>query len=202
MIDKLLGERQKILESFSINEKYKDLKIDVVVVSQYDEILNDENYKDKVIMIKNENESEGLSESIKLAVEFCEGSHCVNHMRGLLKFAPTAVLSNEISVSIRPYDAVTFVNADMPLLPESELASFIHNSILNKNGIAAMYTDDVKNPAYFEKKYFEELLDLKGDKGAREILDKHFKELYKYYINDKYLVDIDKKEDLNLLNCN
>lgn len=172
MIDKLLGARERVLEKFSTNEKHNDLKIDVVVVSQYDEILNDENYKDKVVMIKNDNASEGLSASIRLAVKCCDGK-C---------------------------DAVVFVNADMPLLPESEIASFIYNSILNKNGIAAMYTDDVKNPAYFEKKYFDELSKLEGDKGARELLNIHFKELYKYYINDKYLIDIDVKEDLELLN--
>ena len=187
MIDELIGTKEKVLEKFSTNDKYKDLKIDVVVVSQYDEILNDKNYNDKVIMLKNDNASEGLSTSIKLAVKFCEGSHSSPVREG--------------SVNVRPYDAIVFVNADMPLLPESELANFIYNSILNINGIAAMYTDDVKNPAYFEKKYFDELSKLEGDKGARELLNIHFKELYKYYTNDKYLIDIDVKEDLELLNC-
>ncbi len=186
MIDKLTNAKEKVLDKFSVSEKCKDVKVDVIVISQYDEILNDSNYKDKVIMIKNDNANEGLSASIKLSVEFCKGSHS----------SPVRV----DSVSAKPYDAIVFVNADMPLLPERELANFIYNSVLNKNGIAVMYSDDAKNPAYFEKEYFDELLKLKGDKGARELLNKYFKVLYKYYIDDKYLVDIDVKEDLELLN--
>lgn len=186
MIDKLTNAKEKVLDKFSVSEKCKDVKVDVMVISQYDEILNDSNYKDKVIMIKNDKANEGLSASIKLAVEFCKGSHS----------SPVRV----DSVSAKPYDAIVFVNADMPLLPDRELANFIYNSVLNKNGIAVMYSDDAKNPAYFEKEYFDELLKLKGDKGARELLNKYFKVLYKYYIDDKYLVDIDAKEDLELLN--
>ena len=59
-----------------------------------------------------------------------------------------------------------------------------------------MYSDDYKNPAYFEKKYFDDLMALSGDKGARELFDKYKMNVYKYYISDKYLLDIDTKEDL------
>ena len=37
---------------------------------------------------------------------------------------------------------------------------------------------------------------LSGDKGARELFDKYKMNVYKYYISDKYLLDIDTKEDL------
>lgn len=205
MIDKLLNAKEILINKFNKihevnNDKSsrsncetsekdlsnKSIDADVVVVSQNDEILNDKNYNDRVIMLKNDNASEGLSASIKLAVKFCEGSHSSPVREG--------------SVNIRSYDAIVFVNADMPNLPEWELANFIYLSVLNKNGIAAMYTDDAKNPAYFEKKYFDELSKLEGDKGARDLLDKNIMNLYRYYINPKYLVDIDSKKDLELLN--
>ena len=191
MIDKLLSAKEILINKFNkiYEEKnYKDLQsecetnendilkkenidVDVAVVTQYDEILNDVNYNDKVIMIKNDDADKGLSKSVKLAVEY---------------FAKC--------------DAIVFINADMPNLPEWEFANFIYLSVLNKNGIAAMYTDDAKNPAYFEKKYFDDLLKLEGDKGARDLLDKNIMHLYRYYINPKYLVDIDSKKDLELLN--
>lgn len=196
MIDKLLNAREILINKFNndcevnkksdlqknnsfekkslSNENY--LNVDVIVVTQYDEILNDKNYNDKVIMLKNNNASEGLSKSIKLAVEFCD-------------------------VAVDKYDAIVFVNADMPYLPEWELANFIFNSILNKNEMAVMCSDDFKNPAYFEKKYFNELLKLEGDKGARELLNKYIMNLYKYYISDKYLIDIDTKDDVKVIKC-
>lgn len=167
MIDKLIGAKEITIEKFKENEKYKNLQVDVVVVSQYDEILNDENYKDKVMMLKNDRASEGMSASIKIAVKNCD---C---------------------------DAVVFVNADMPYLPKLEIGNFVYHSIINKNGIGVMCSDDFKNPAYFEKEYFDELMKLEGDKGARGLLDKYKMKLYKYYIDDKYLIDIDDKNDLD-----
>lgn len=167
MIDKLISVKDKLIDK--LNNINQNIKIDVAVVSQYDEILTDKNYTDKVTMIKNEDAILGMSESIKKAL---------NHYK------------NASSL-----DAMVFVNADMPHLPDREVANFIFNSILNKNGIGVMYSNDYKNPAYFEKKYFDDLMALSGDKGARDLFDKYKMHLYKYYIDDKYLLDIDTKDD-------
>lgn len=213
MIDKLLSAKEMLINKFDNlyeidNESKRNLQlndaldknnlksqknfdIDIVVVSQYDEILNDNNYKDKVIMLRNDKASEGLSASIKLGVEYCEGSHS-----SPIQENSQSLPVQENSAHAHPYDAIVFVNADLPYLPDTELANFIFNSILNKSGIAAMYSDDYKNPAYFEKKYFNDLMTLSGDKGARELFDKYKMNVYKYYISDKYLLDIDTKDDL------
>lgn len=213
MIDKLLSAKEVLINKFDNlyevdNESKRNLQlndaldknnlksqtnfdIDIVVVSQYDEILNDNNYKDKVIMLRNDKASEGLSASIKLGVEYCEGSLSLP-----IQENSQSLPVQEGSAHAHPYDAIVFVNADLPYLPDTELANFIFNSILNKNGIAVMYSDDYKNPAYFEKKYFDDLMTLSGDKGARELFDKYKMNVYKYYISDKYLLDIDTKDDL------
>ena len=120
-------------------------------------------------MLNNTKAVLGMSESIKLAINYYRDS----------------INNDEL-------DAMVFVNADMPYLPASELASFVYNSILNKNSISAMCSDEVKNPAYFEKEYFDEILKINGDKGPRELLEKYFKYLYRYYISEKYLIDIDE----------
>ena len=222
MIDKLLNAKEMLINKFDnlyeidneskrnlqLNDAFdknnlknqKKFDIDIVVVSQYDEILNDNNYKDKVIMLRNDKASEGLSASIKLGVEYCVGSHS-SPVQESSHSSPIQENSQSLPVQggsthVHPYDAVVFVNADLPHLPDTELANFIFNSILNKNGIAVMYSDDYKNPAYFEKKYFDDLMALSGDKGARELFDKYKMNVYKYYISDKYLLDIDTKEDL------
>jgi molybdenum cofactor cytidylyltransferase len=219
MIDKLLSAKEiltnklneldetknenkhKIQNKKLVNENdlsnEKNFDVDIVVVSQYDEILNDNNYKDKVFMLKNDNASEGLSASIKLGVEFCKGSHS----SPIRTVGASYTSAKQGSARAHSYDAVVFVNADLPHLPDKELANFIFYSILNKNGIAVMYSDDYKNPAYFEKKYFDDLMTLSGDKGARELFDKYKMNVYKYYINNKYLLDIDTKEDLEKQMC-
>lgn len=166
MIEKLLTSREIILEKFKNNKSYDDLKVDVVVVSQYSDILNDLNYKDKIIPIINDAADRGQSESIKLAVK-----------------------------RFYDYDAIVFVNADLPILPDNEIVNFIYNSILNKNNLASMYTDTAKNPAYFGKEYFDEVLKINGDVGPKDLLDKNIMKLYRYYINEKYLIDIDTVDD-------
>ena len=170
MIEKLLLSKEKLIEKFDKDLSYKDLKVEIAVVSQYEEILNDADYKDKVTSIKNVSADLGLSSSIKLA---------------------TTYYSN--------YDAIMFINADLPKLPVNEISLFLFNSICSNNSISSMFTNKLKNPAYFEKEYFDELLSISGDVGAKDLLIKYIKDSYKYHINEKYLYDIDTKEDLKLM---
>ena len=171
MIEKLILAKEKLEEKFNSDLSYNDLKIDISVVSQYDEILNDVDYKDSVTFIKNGSAELGLSSSIKLAT-----SH------------------------YKDYDAIMFINSDLPKLPVNEIGLFLFNSICSNSSIASMFADKPKNPAYFEKEHFDELLSLSGDVGAKDLLIKYIKDSYKYHINEKYLYDIDTKEDLELLN--
>ena len=170
MIEKLLKVRESVLGSFSKVINCDNLLIDIVVVTQYDEIINDKEYKDKVNFIKNNRAEEGLSSSLKLTIE-----------------------------NYKDYDAVLFINSDLPKLDEDELSRFIVYSILNNNSMAAMFTDNPKNPAYFEKKYFNDIMQLDGDRGAKELLLNNIKDLYRYYINPDKLFDIDTIEDYNKL---
>jgi probable selenium-dependent hydroxylase accessory protein YqeC len=171
MINKVLDTKKIVVEKFDNDLSINDLQIDVAVVSQYDEIINDPDYQKEVTFIKNENASAGLSSSIKLAVE-----------------------------KYKNYDAIVFLNSDMPNLSVDEFSRFIFNSILNNNKMAAMFTDMPKNPAYFEKEYFDEILKIDGDKGPRELLDNNIKDLYRYYIDPNQLFEIDTKEDLEKFN--
>lgn len=71
--------------------------------------------------------------------------------------------------------AVIFMLADQP---------FVSNNVLNdlmathqntgKRIVASMYGDSFGTPALFHKSIFPELLQLKGDAGAKSIIRKHF----------------------------
>ena len=171
MLNIVLAAKRKVKERLDKDLSINDLQIDVAVISQYDEILNDPDYQKDVTFIKNENANEGLSSSIKLAVN-----------------------------KYKNHDAIVFLNSDMPNLDIDEFANFIFYSILNNHKMASMFTDMPKNPAYFEKEYFDEILKIDGDKGPRELLDKNIYELYRYYIDPKQLFEIDTKEDLREFN--
>lgn len=167
MIEKLLATRDNVLDKYSKELGLSHLQIDIAVVTQYDEIINDKEYSDKVTMIKNDKAELGLSSSIKIAVE-----------------------------KYREFDAMMFLNADLPKLDEDELTRFLCYGIMNNNKMSSMFTDIPKNPAYFEKEYFDEILKIEGDKGPRELLDNNIKDLYRYYIDPNQLFEIDTKEDL------
>ena len=168
MIEKLLATKENVLTKFSEELSSHNLQIEIAVVTQYDEITNDEVYRDKVTMIKNDRAELGLSSSIKIAVE-----------------------------KYKDFNAIMFINADLPKLDEAELTRFLYYSIMNNNKMASMFTDIPKNPAYFEKEYFDEILKIDGDKGPRELLDNNIKDLYRYYIDSNQLFEIDTKEDLD-----
>ena len=170
MIEKLLATKENVLTKFSEELSSHNLQIEIAVVTQYDEIINDKKYNDKVTMIKNDKAELGLSSSIKTAVE-----------------------------KYKEFDAIMFVNADLPRLDEEELTKFLYYGIMNNNKMASMFTDMPKNPAYFEKEYFDEILKIEGDKGPRELLDNNIKDLYRYYIDPNQLFEVDTKDDLDSL---
>ena len=54
------------------------------------------------------------------------------------------------------------------------------------------------HPVIFPKKYFEELKLIKGDKGARNIIQQNEKALNRYETGDEsYFIDLDTQEDFN-----
>ncbi|MEN5406118.1 nucleotidyltransferase family protein [Aliarcobacter butzleri] len=85
--------------------------------------------------------------------------------------------------------------ADQPLIPIKHLNS-LKNKIDNKSIIASIYEDNINPtvPAIFPKKYYEKLLKLNEDKGAKEILKKE--KCIKVQLNKKFTIDIDTIEDV------
>lgn len=171
MIEKLLSAKDDLLKMFKAKLLYSDLVVDVGVVSQYDEILLDNDYTDKVSFIRNNIADTGLSSTLRTAGEL-----------------------------YKSYDAIMFINSDLPLIPIKDISLFLYNSVCSNCGLSSFYVNEPRNPAYFENKYFDEILNVSGDKGLNEILKKHIKETYKYYISEKYMIDIDTKDDLKFIN--
>ena len=127
---------------------------------------------EQVTFIHNPNWESGLSSSIVVAV---------NHFKNLEKF-PSAVL---VMLADQPNVGSNFINELIDLYQINE-NQIIASAYGNKNGV----------PAIFPNLYFEDLLNLKGDKGARLFLKSNQENVLA--ITPEYLEilnDIDSQED-------
>lgn len=69
----------------------------------------------------------------------------------------------------------------------------------SKEIIACEYADTLGVPALFSKKYFDDLVHLTGDQGAKKIIHKNMKDVYSFPF-EKGAIDIDTKSDYDNLN--
>ena len=173
ILEHLLNEEVKardlVINHFK-NEYKHNIKIDIAMVTPYLKIekLSKKIYKN-IKIIYNPKENEGISSSIKKAVNYYSD-----------------------------YDAIGFFNSDFINLKYDEIAYFVINSIESNNERAMMCNEagSVSVPAFADKKVFKDIKKISGDKGAKEILSKE--PCYLYHIDDKALSDIDDIKDILL----
>ncbi len=89
---------------------------------------------------------------------------------------------------------VLIMLCDQPLIPSTHYKSLIRTSNENPELIIASHYDKKSGvPAVFPKQYFSALRELKGDKGAKVLLDTN---IYQYIpLSKEYSRDIDTQED-------
>ncbi|XRE43681.1 Molybdenum cofactor cytidylyltransferase [Tenacibaculum discolor] len=93
------------------------------------------------------------------------------------------------------FDNALIMLADQPLVTSEYLNSLIEASKKNPSKIiTSNYQGSVGVPAIFPKKYFNDLLNLEGDKGAKNFLLQHNDDVIKVNSHQN-LLDIDTPED-------
>ena len=126
-----------------------------------------------VMLITNAFRDKGISSSIAAAVEYFKESA----------------------------DAIMFLVADQPMIDAGTLDNIL--SIFRQNPsfiVASSVAGDVRNPMIFPERYFEELLQLTGDSGAKSVALANITNVIKVDVSPEKLVDIDTVEDLAKLN--
>jgi len=73
------------------------------------------------------------------------------------------------------FDAVLIRLIDQPLLSVSHYNKLINSYIETNSITSTSYASGCGVPVVFDKKYFNELMILKSDKGAKEIINRHKK---------------------------
>ncbi|CAL2064016.1 nucleotidyltransferase family protein [Tenacibaculum sp. 190524A05c] len=113
----------------------------------------------------------------------------------------SSIIAGIQHVSELDVDLVLIVLGDQPKIESEYLKLMIQLALEKKDSIiTSRYQKRNGVPAIFPKKYFKNLLNLQGDKGASKLLNSE--EFPIYVINESVdLVDIDTQDDYqNLLN--
>jgi molybdenum cofactor cytidylyltransferase len=143
-------------------------------------------------VVFNQNWQQGMSSSIKAAVNYCsEVRHCGEASAGI----------NSAGINSAGIDSagIMFITVDQVNITQGDIQSLIdlwHKDI--SSIVCAEYAGHRGVPAIFPKQYFPKLLELQNDKGARNLI--------KSSANVKVLslpnaeLDIDTVEQLNELN--
>lgn len=135
------------------------------------DLILEEIHFNNTVVIDNINYEKGLSSSISICIEFFEKKNL-------------------------NYDGVLFVLGDQPAIETEYFLSIINRFNEHKTKIIATnYDGKAGVPALFPKSFFKELKNIKGDKGAREILKNKPKSII-FESFKTSLVDIDTRKDL------
>ncbi len=168
-VKQLLPYKGTTLLEWSIKQAKKSLVKNVFcVLGAHKEIIEKQLVTHTVDIIYNPNYKDGLSTSIVCGIK---------------------------TIQEKGFDKALIMLADQPSITPTYLNELILNAKNNPTQIiASRYQNTIGVPAIFPKKYFCNLLTLKGDKGAKELLQKEHKNIVAVnsFLN---LVDVDTPND-------
>jgi molybdenum cofactor cytidylyltransferase len=148
---------------------------------------------DKIYCVLGANADKIKAEITSKNVQFIENS---NYEKGLSSSIISGI--QYFKKEALKFDGIYILLADQPAIEIAYLESLLvlfkeHKEII----IASNYGNKLGVPAIFPKKYFPELLLIKGDKGAKEFINQRKNEVVCPESSTNFF-DIDTKEDLEL----
>lgn len=110
----------------------------------------------------------------------------------------SSIIAGINHIKDRDFDAVLIMLGDQPLIDSYYLNSIV-NTFKNRSDkiIATNYNGTLGVPVVIPKSYYSLLLQLKGDKGAKEFLNSRHEQVIS--LNNDSLFDIDTQEDYKAL---
>jgi len=104
-----------------------------------------------------------------------------------------------VKVASRDASAVLLLVCDQPFVTTALINEYIQRHQVDPDAlIAAAYAGTIGVPTLFPKRWMPELLQLRGDRGAKTILEDHRNELMTIPFEDG-AIDIDTVDDLKKL---
>ncbi len=170
----LLPFKGESLLVHTIEEAQKSLMPVIVVLgANSKEIMAGINYME-VDVVDNKNWDSGMASSIKAGIDKARAIY--NKMENCI-----------LAVCDQPY-----------------ISSFLFQKLVDqkkvsgKKIVASSYADTLGTPALFDKKYFDDLLNLPGDHGAKNLLQKYAEDVASVSF-EKGDIDVDTKSDYEQL---
>jgi len=146
----------------------------IVVLGANSDLVSKEIDKAKVYIVENTEWEEGMASSIRTG------------LNTLLKTFPSV-------------EAVIFMVCDQPYVSASLLNDLINTQVETcKPIVSCNYGEAIGPPALFHRSLFKELMQLKGDTGARKVIQEHGDEVATVLFA-KGNIDIDTNEDYKAL---
>jgi molybdenum cofactor cytidylyltransferase len=151
-----------------------DAKPVIVVLGANADLVAPEIDKSKVHVIKNSEWEEGMASSLRMG------------LKTLQKIFPSV-------------EGVIFLVCDQPYVSAALINDLINTHIESSKPIVTCnYGEAIGPPAFFHKSFFTELMKLKGDAGAKKVIQQHSDEVATVlFTNGK--IDIDTRDDYEAL---
>ena len=170
--NKLLTEVDgKPLYTYTLDRMDAFGDIPKVVVTGYDEIADDAALRGMDVVL-NDKPEEGISRSIKMGLK-------------------------EVMELYPDVQGVLFSVCDQPELDASTIQRIFNEAMKHEGYIIRTVSEGVKgNPVLWDKKYFEDLLNIEGDLGGKQVMEKANGKIICVEVEEKELRDIDYKKDI------
>ncbi|MBS7007752.1 nucleotidyltransferase family protein [Anaerostipes sp.] len=141
---------------------------DVSVVTRYQEI-SDEAEKMGIRCLINSHSERGISSSMQIGLK--------------------ANLEDE--------DYYAFFTADQPSLKKETVRKFLCRFLESGKGIGCVSVQGTaKNPCVFHSCYAQELLSIQGDRGGKQVVNRHPEDVFLYEIREEEAEDIDTPDKM------
>ncbi len=120
---------------------------------------------------------------------------CINHQ---YYKGQSSSLKIGLKILMDEFSSVMFLLADQPFVDSQFINELLFQYWHSKKDICVpIYNTKRGNPTIFGKRYYDDILNLKGDIGARDIIKKYEHDVLKIKISDpRYFIDIDTPNDL------
>ncbi len=167
----LIEIQGKTLLQRAVDEAQKSRADGLVVVLGWNpELIKTDFDAEAIPFVVNENWEQGMASSMQKGLRF--------------------LLEND-----QP-DQVILMLCDQPFVDSAYLDQLFEESAMAEKGIvASFYSNTLGVPALFSKKYFPELLALKGQEGAKKVLLEHREDVLKIDFPNG-AIDLDTEADL------
>lgn len=130
------------------------------------------------------------------------------HFNTIYNHEPFLGQSNSIKLGVKASqscEGVMLLVGDLPYLKETTLTRLIEmfNQLDHQAIVVSECEGIMQNPVIFSKCYFEELLNLSGDQGAKKVFKQHLENVTSLEVEDPLeLVDIDYRDQIEDENIN